>query len=382
MKNQSLFTSKLIALCLTMTALVPALATDKSGSITEGAMLQTLLAQKIFSPDGLSKIESADGIPVFFIPIKASEAENLLQQLRTKTAAANYCPVIIENEDRLRKLASCALWCPSLLKMTVDDIAKQLVQTESISLSEAEKQAQHRKQLWAVQDGQLQLNATTSQIVAAAKECDLELWFQLKQKVESPPKTNISTGRPKIGRKLAILGLQPGNFNREEFEAGLRGSTMSIGGGTSVDSKTGEFTDFLEVRTSKNRSSHSDDGQEFDDFIKEVTEQAAARELLLCFVPVQHSWQIPAFFRFGNYGDSPSTVVHTAFQKRLHDKFGSEVASIDTTQLEVTLKEVPQLSEVAELSKELAIYNKYFAGGDPKEFQQFLEKSTVWTLYW
>ncbi len=45
----------------------------------------------------------------------------------------------------------------------------------------------------------------------------------------------------------------------------------------------------------------------------------------LVLVPVKHSWQIPAVFRFGGWHSCPPPSVQVALHKRWNEKFGSEI---------------------------------------------------------
>jgi len=74
-------------------------------------------------------------------------------------------------------------------------------------------------------------------------------------------------------------------------------------------------------------------------------------------------------------------VVNTAFIKRMHDRYGAEVASIDTTFFELQLSEAPKSTEVESLAKELAIYSKYIGDRSLTVFQKSLSQSTVWSFY-
>ncbi len=343
-------------------------------------MLQELLAQKTFSPLGLAQVKVSDGQPVFYISIKSAEAENLLQQFRVKTAGSNYCPVIVQDADTLTKLAAEADWRPVTVEMSIENIARQIAQLESISILQAEEQAKYMQQLWSIEDGNLKLNCSTQQIVSASETCNLDQWFQLKEKLKGPPKLNQSGGRPKVARHLRILGPQPDSIDENEIAANLKASPTTMVGGSSYDSKTGITTEILQITTTKREPPIEVNAQMIEEY-KEMLANLAPKELLLCFVPVKHSWQIPAFFSFGYYR-KPSPLIHTAVLKRLHDKFGAQVAVISTGDLEVTLQTIPSASELETLSKELSLYNEYFAGYDMEDFRRFLAKSTVWNFCW
>jgi len=291
--------------------------------------VQELLKQAKFSPTDLLSLPTQDGEPVYYLPIKIGQAEKLLQELRMKASGSHWCPVLAEDKDRLIRLASNSCSFLDAPIPSVEEIAVQIAQTERIPIQKARDKAPEQQRLCTIEKSGLKAAASTTQIIEAGENCDLELWLRSREKLGAlADRTYSLDGRSTAAKYLEILGP--------------------------------------------------------DEMFKQQVEERAQwdlKEIIICFVPVHYSWQIPAFFRYGGTVNCPSPVVNTAFIKRMHDRYGAEVASIDTTFFELQLSEAPKSTEVESLAKELAIYSKYIGDRSLTVFQKSLSQSTVWSFY-
>ena len=125
-----------------------------------------------------------------------------------------------------------------------------------------------------------------------------------------------------------------------------------------------------------------------DDSIKEAQEQRKKdddKDIVLCFVPVQQSWQIPAFFRNEYLRQRVPTEVQVAVLKSWRDQYGAELSAFSFNAFDIQLPKAPPVKELKLLSKHLVLFCPNYPGGPRNnwpDFEQLLSGSTVWQLGW
>jgi hypothetical protein len=80
-------------------------------------------------------------------------------------------------------------------------------------------------------------------------------------------------------------------------------------------------------------------------------------DVLIALVPVEHSWQIPAFLKIGGWNDCPTAAEHTAIFRYWHQHYGIRVASIGADVIELEIDRPPTTREQAlQLAQQQFIY--------------------------
>jgi hypothetical protein len=71
------------------------------------------------------------------------------------------------------------------------------------------------------------------------------------------------------------------------------------------------------------------------------------KQIWIGLVPVRHSWEVPSFFRFGNWNEVPGPDVHVALHRRWHAEFGAELVSFKNDILEFQVARPPMTRDAA-----------------------------------
>jgi hypothetical protein len=106
--------------------------------------------------------------------------------------------------------------------------------------------------------------------------------------------------------------------------------------------------------------------------------------MTLALVPTRSSWELPAFFRWGNFNRCPSASEHVALLRRWHEQYGAEVVSLWRDSLEVWVHRLPRdRAEALELAWEhLAYCDDILDAGTIEELAKILMVSRVWSFWW
>jgi hypothetical protein len=333
-------------------------------------LLEDLVAQKHLAPEEFEHVRAVNGAHIHYTKIKSAEAEAIIQQARRKIIGSGYSPVIIQDQEMLDRLAGRICWFPSTFDVSVDDLAADMARYEKLAPDKLMQKAEVTKVLWKIADCGLSKEATSNELLAAVERCELDKWFEWKEKLHTPLEQESWGARPEIGRHLRILGPQPEDLKRIDEMVGTGTKAVSIVSFTGQDGMVTTTETCIDIDQMQETDSQDD------------SPFSPPKTLLLCLVPVQYSWQIPTFFCFGGYNQSPPPIVQGAFHKYLHDKFGADIAVISTRDIEVMLENPPHASQLEILSHKLCLYNQVVAGNDSDKFQDFLSKSRVWSFWW
>lgn len=108
--------------------------------------------------------------------------------------------------------------------------------------------------------------------------------------------------------------------------------------------------------------------------------------VVMGFVPVTHSWEVPAFLKYGGWNDCPCSHEHVAILKSWEEKYGAKIACISSDAVELTVSARPTTKEEAlELAKQQFIYSPgiVFQGVETIEnLAAHLMHSQVWYFWW
>lgn len=320
------------------------LASSCSVEDSHKGVLERLRNTPEFSVDGLAKIKTADGNYLCYIPIKAGQAEAFLKDMRKKTAGSNWCPVLLSNMRILEQAAAEI------------DSAK-----------------------------------STADVLNTAKSVDLDKWFAQREKEGHLKEMSNQSSFRRIApiTYLSVIGFDPSVVSREEFLEDMSRAPVALMGGSSTDSKTGITT---VVPTQQIKVTPELSEQEkvkiVDDSIKEAQEQRKKdddKDIVLCFVPVQQSWQIPAFFRNEYLRQRVPTEVQVAVLKSWRDQYGAELSAFSLNGFDIQLPKAPPVKDLKLLSKHLVLFCPNYPGGPRNnwpDFEKLLSGSTVWQLAW
>lgn len=82
------------------------------------------------------------------------------------------------------------------------------------------------------------------------------------------------------------------------------------------------------------------------------------RNMLLCFLPVEQSWEVPALLRFGGWNDCPLPVEHTCIHLSWYKRYGAEIVTLCPDGMEMFVPHPPTtLQECRRLALEHLAYN-------------------------
>lgn len=114
--------------------------------------------------------------------------------------------------------------------------------------------------------------------------------------------------------------------------------------------------------------------------------QHAKPKVIIGLVPTSHSWEAPAYLRFGDWNDCPPPHVHAAMHKRWHERFGADIVSISGDVLECTVATPPRTrDEALVLAREQYAYCSDIVdqgGLSIEALAATLMKSEVWSFWW
>lgn len=320
------------------------LASSCSAERSQKDVLEQLRTAPAFSVDGLAKIKTADGNYLCYVPVKAGQAEAFLKDMRKKTAGSNWCPVLLGSERILEQVAA-----------------------------------------------EIDSSKSTAVVIDAANSADLDKWFAQREKEgrlkEMSNKTSLTRVAPIT--YLSVIGFDPRVVSREEFLQDMFGAPVALIGGSSSDIKTGITTVVPPQQiTGGPELSEQEKLKIVDDSIREAREQRKKdddKDIVLCFVPVPNSWQIPAFFRNEYLRQRVPTEVQVAALKNWHDRYGAELSAFSLNGFDIQLAKAPPVKDLRLLSKHLVLFCPNYPGGPRNnwpDFEKLLSGSTVWQLAW
>lgn len=291
-----------------------------------------------FSPDGLARIQIPDGSYICYLPIKAGQAKAFLAEMREKTKGKQWTPVLVASRADLEQLA------------------------KEIDSSKV------------VQD-----------VLLSSKNFDTANWLMQREMHGCLSFMKDNAAAPPLEPRdyLELLGYSSSQNYRKSLVKDLPIRAVATMGGSSTDSSTGITTFSSEEILGPELSDK--DKLHFGDLELQLAQEQRDKEILVCFVPVANSWEIPAYFRSNSLGFFILTEVQIALLRKWNEKYGAEMAAVSPISIELQLPKAPPSKDIPELSKELVLAcprHPSITQSNWPIYKSFLKGSTVWTLSW
>jgi hypothetical protein len=125
------------------------------------------------------------------------------------------------------------------------------------------------------------------------------------------------------------------------------------------------------------------------DTVQAVLDPATGRpraKIYCALLPTAHSWEAPAFFRFGGWSDCPFAEEHVAVARTWQEEFGAEIIAMTDATLEFAVSRPPTTRAAAE---ELAMKQFAYCGdivtkgtGSIRHLAASLLEAPYWFFWW
>jgi uncharacterized protein DUF4253 len=112
--------------------------------------------------------------------------------------------------------------------------------------------------------------------------------------------------------------------------------------------------------------------------------QHESEPVTLALVPTRASWEVPAFFRWGDFNRCPGPAEHVAVLKRWHDQYGAEVVCLWRDAIELHVERLPRdRKEALKLAWEHLAYCDHITDAfTVEDLAKILMVSHVWSFWW
>lgn len=139
------------------------------------------------------------------------------------------------------------------------------------------------------------------------------------------------------------------------------------------DVETGEWRD--EIAPVEHLTGHID-----------IVQGVPLKTVAICKVPTPYSWEVPAYFAFGDWNECPTPEEHVALLRYWHEHYGAEIITLSNDVLECTVSRPPLDKEQAlTLAHEQFVYcsDLVYQGTDTlSTLAASLYKGKTWFFWW
>jgi hypothetical protein len=110
-------------------------------------------------------------------------------------------------------------------------------------------------------------------------------------------------------------------------------------------------------------------------------------EVFIGLVPTKESWQVPIYLQFGGFNACPHPDVHGAVLRYWQEKYGAEVACVQSDTLELNVARPPQGREEAlRLAREMYLFCQDIVEQGTRTLEWLAAEkaldSTTWFFWW
>lgn len=128
------------------------------------------------------------------------------------------------------------------------------------------------------------------------------------------------------------------------------------------------------------------DPEDFSRQSKSLAYYEALDSVILCFLPVEQSWKVPALLRFGAWNDCPLPVEHTCIHLSWYKRYGVEIVALGRSDIELFVSRPPTtLQECRRLALEHFAYSSdtiYQEDWSLTDLVAHLLHNHLWFFWW
>ena len=118
----------------------------------------------------------------------------------------------------------------------------------------------------------------------------------------------------------------------------------------------------------------------------DIVTRSPLKTVAICKVPTPNSWEVPAYFSFGNWNECPAPEEHVALLRYWNEKFGVELITLTNDVLECTVAAPPTENDAAlKLARQQFIYcsDIVYQGTETlSALGAALKNGTTWYFWW
>lgn len=120
--------------------------------------------------------------------------------------------------------------------------------------------------------------------------------------------------------------------------------------------------------------------------VRDILAANLQAKMVIALVPLQHSWQLPAYLKFGGWNSCPSPAEHVALLKYWDAQYSLEMVGLIGDTLEMIVTKPPTLDAQAQiLAQEQYIYCPDIVDEEVDtvaELASMLIDAPIWSFWW
>ncbi len=311
-----------------------------------------------------SKMITTEGKSVYFIKLRVAELEDCFARLRTLAKKSQFRILEVSNEAYLQSFCELSFRKRRFDLPIAENFDFMRAEGRNVVTPKNAAELAAQRSFLSIENTGVADNASTAEIIKASSQTDLAAWLKARELSGCLDHLRYSPNMACVGPRTQIFGNQLSRIDWKLVESGI----------TTDESKRPPTANEIAVNK-----------KFFLDYVKRFNDWGRQHDALVCLVPVDETWKIPAFFKFGGWDMCPTSVVHTAFLKKLHEKYGAEVVALGINSLTIELASAAPANDIKLLARDLSLYSLALpcqSAVNWEGFERALQGTTVFTFNW